>query len=52
MSNMEGIVIICIYLLVIFGPLVVLSFLAEAIIPRLPEKVKDFISGIIYLIIK
>lgn len=52
MSNMEGILIICIYLVVIFAPLVVLSFLMEVIAPRLPEKIKDFISGIIYLIIK
>lgn len=52
MSNLEGILIACIYLAVIFGPLIVLDFIAEVIIPSLPERVKDFISGILYLIIK
>lgn len=52
MSNMEGIIILCIYMLYIFVPLIVLDFIAEVIIPRLPERVKDFISGILYLIIK
>ena len=52
MTNMEGFIILCIYLSIIFAPLIVLDFIAEVIIPRLPEKVKDFISGIIYLIIK
>ena len=52
MSNMEGIIIICIYMLVIFGPLVVLTFIAEVIVPRLPAPIKEFIAGLLYLILK
>lgn len=52
MSNVEGILILCIYMLVVFGPLVVLAFIFEVIMPRLPAPIKDFISGILYLFLK
>lgn len=52
MSNMEGFIILCIYMLVIFGPLVIMSFIFEVIVPHLPAPIKDFISGILYLILK
>lgn len=52
MSSIEGILILCIYLLYIFVPLVVLSFIFEVIVPHLPAPIKDFIGGILYLILK
>ena len=52
MSNIEGIIIICIYMLEIFGPLVVLTFIFEVIVPRLPAPIRDFIKGLLYLILK
>lgn len=52
MTNMEGFLVACIYMAVIFGPLVVLAFIFEVIVPHLPAPIKDFISGILYRFLK
>lgn len=49
---MEYSVIVCIYMAVIFGPLAILAFIFEVIVPHLPAPIKDFISGILYLFLK